>query len=197
MDDLWRLGSRAPSALLSVMLYVPLFRMDWPGRSFTLEHALKVSLVVSAVVVVGNATATVYRLLGGLAIDPMRNPLLAPTPADFWRRWNRPAQQFLDEYVFKPAGGSHRAARATLITFGISGVLHEYVFGIASGRVQGSQLVFFVLQGFASVATMRIRPRGPSTLLWIAGTWALNLVSSILFFRSVDQLVPFYSIAVP
>jgi D-alanyl-lipoteichoic acid acyltransferase DltB (MBOAT superfamily) len=119
----------------------------------------------------------------------------APTPAAFWRRWNRPAQQFLDEYAFKPAGGLRRTVRATLITFGVSGVVHEYVFGIASGRVQGWQLGFFLLQGIAAVTTMRIKPQGRVAIPWIAGTWLFNVTSSILFFRSVDAVVPFYSVA--
>lgn len=193
IHDIRRLRARAPAALLSVRVCVPLFRMDWAGLPFALEHALKVLLVVSAVVLLGNALASVYRLLGDLAIDPMDHPLVAPTPGDFWRRWNRPAHQFLAEYAFKPAGGIRRPARATLVTFGVSGILHEYVFGIASGRVQGWQLLFFMLYGLAVVATRGIRPRGRMAIVWIAGTWGFNLASSVLFFKSVDQVVPFYS----
>jgi D-alanyl-lipoteichoic acid acyltransferase DltB (MBOAT superfamily) len=171
-----------------------LYRMNWAIVPLPLEHVLKVSAVVSAVVLLTNAMAAVYRLLGGVALDFMRNPLIASTPADFWRRWNVPAQQFLNEYAFTPAGGPRRAVRATLVTFAISGVVHEYVFGIAAGRVQGWQLLFFMLQGVAVVATMRIRPRGRITLLWIAGTWVFDLASSVLFFQSVNQVLPFYRI---
>jgi hypothetical protein len=71
-------------------------------------------------------------------------------------------------------------------------VCHEYVFGMASGRFQGWQFLFFVLQGCAAAATLRIKPEGPSALLWLAGTWAFNLISSFLFFLSVDQVLPFY-----
>jgi D-alanyl-lipoteichoic acid acyltransferase DltB (MBOAT superfamily) len=166
--------------------------VNWSSVPFPLEHVLKVAVVTSAVVLMTNAVAAAYRLVGGVAIDFMRNPLAAPTPADFWRRWNVPAQQFLNEYAFTPAGGPRRAARATLVTFGISGMVHEYVFGIASGCVQGWQLLFFMLQGVTVVATMRIRPRGRITLLWIAGTWVFNLASSFLFFLSVNQVLPFY-----
>ena len=51
--------------------------------------------------------AAAYRLLGGVALDPMLSPATALTPAEFWRRWNRPAQQFLETYAFRPAGGLH------------------------------------------------------------------------------------------
>ena len=192
--DLRRLGLRPPAALSAVILCIILYRLNWLTVSFALEHVLKVTAVVSAVVLTSNAAAAVYRLFGGSALDPMSNLFVAPTPADFWRRWNRPAQQFLEEYAFKAAGGLRRPVRATLVTFGISGLLHEYVFGIASGRVQGCQLLFFMLQGFAVVATMRIRPRGRIAIPWIAGTWVFNLASSVLFFMSVNQVIPFYSI---
>jgi D-alanyl-lipoteichoic acid acyltransferase DltB (MBOAT superfamily) len=159
---------------------------------FAIEHSLKVSSVVLAVVLIGSALATAYRLLGGSALDPMTNLIAARTPADFWRRWNRPAQQFLNEYIFMPAGGLRRPVRATLVTFGMSGLVHEYVFGIAAGRIQGCQILFFALQGCAVVATAHIRPSGRLLSLWIAGTLVFNLSTSVLFFRSVDAVFPFY-----
>jgi D-alanyl-lipoteichoic acid acyltransferase DltB (MBOAT superfamily) len=178
--------------LVSGIVCVILYRMNWSAVCFPLEHVLKVSAVASAVVLLTNAVAAVYRLSGGVALDFMNHPLVAPTPADFWRRWNVPAQQFLNEYTFQPAGGPRRPVRATLVTFAVSGLVHEYVFGIASGRVQGWQLLFFMIQGVAVVATMRVRPRGRFTLLWVAGTWGFNLASSALFFRSVNQVLSFY-----
>jgi hypothetical protein len=191
--DLKHLVWAVPATSLSILLGVILWQQDWSSVPFAIEHALKSAVVVVAVVLGGNALARVYRLLGGAALDPMSNPIAAATPAEFWRRWNRPAQQFLMHYVFTPAGGVRRAVRATLATFGVSGLVHEYVFGIAAGRIQGYQLLFFVLQGCAVVATMRTRPLGRlSSLLWVAGTLVFNLSTSVLFFRSVDAVIPFY-----
>ncbi len=120
-----------------------LWRLEWSTVPFAIEHALKVSAVVFAVVLTADASAAAYRLLGGTALDPMGNPITARTPADFWRGWNRPAQQFLHEYVFMPAGGFRRAVRATLTTFGVSGLVHEYVFGIAAGASRVASFSFF------------------------------------------------------
>ncbi len=110
----------------------------------------------------------------------------------FWRRWNRPAQQFLEEYAFKPAGGPRHFIGATLVTFAVSGLAHEYVFDIAAGRILGWQMAFFALQGLAVVATRHVRPSARSRPGWLAATFAFNLLSSILFFRSVNAVVPFY-----
>jgi hypothetical protein len=191
--DLFSLLVRVPAALLAVIVCMILF---WINGSVVLplEHVSKVIAAVAAVVLTLNAAAAVWRLLGGTAMDLMRNPFVAVTPADFWRRWNIPAHQFLNEYAFKPAGGLRNPVRATLFTFFISGIVHEFVFGIAAGRVQGWQFLFFMLQGTAVVSTMRIRPRGRTKILWIAGTEAFNLASSVLFFMSVNQVLPFYSI---
>lgn len=190
--DLMRLAWAAPASLLSVLIGVGLWRKDWSAVPFAFEHALKAASVVLAVVLIGTALAAAYRLLGGRALDPMTNPIAARTPADFWRRWNRPAQQFLTTYIFMPSGGLRRPVRATLVTFGMSGLIHEYVLGIAAGGIQGCQILFFTLQGCAVVATGHTRPSGRIMSLWIAGTLIFNLSTSVLFFRSVDAILPFY-----
>jgi hypothetical protein len=190
--DRGRLAWAAPAALLSAVAALSLWRLDWSAVPFALEHAVKASVVVLAAVLIATALSVAYRLLGGRALDFMGNVITARTPADFWRRWNRPAQQFLYEYAFLPAGGLRRAAWATVVTFAVSGLAHEYVFGIAAGRLQGCQLLFFSLQGCAVVATMRCRPSGRMVPLWMAGTLAFNLSTAVLFFRSVDAVVPFY-----
>lgn len=193
IDDFPRLLLRLSLTLLLVALCWFLFQEDWWTGWFALEHVAKVTVVVAAVIALTNAIAVVYRLVGSEARDFMNNPFIACTPADFWRRWNVPAHEFLNEYVFKPAGGLRHPVRAMLITFGISGLAHEYVFGIAAGRVQGWQLLFFLLQGVAAVANMNVKPKGRVLPICVVGVWVFNLASSVLLFASVNQIVPFYS----
>jgi MBOAT, membrane-bound O-acyltransferase family len=176
---------------------VGLFLIDWQGWPFALEHAAKVVTLYLALIPGAAALVALWRLAGGKARDFMDHPYLARTPADFWRRYNRPAQQFFYEDVFKPAGGLRSPLRATLLTFAVSALIHEYVFGIVIGRVQGYQTVFFMLQGCATAATERVKPRGWYAIPWIAGTLAFNLASSVFFFASVNGLVPFYSRGLP
>jgi D-alanyl-lipoteichoic acid acyltransferase DltB (MBOAT superfamily) len=123
--------------------------------------------------------------------------MLASTPADFWRRYNRPVQQFFHEHVFLPTGGRRSPARATLLVFVISAVVHEYVFGIILGRVQGFQAAFFLIQGLAVIVTLRARPTGGMKWIGRAATLAFNLVTSVLFFASLNQFLPFYSRPLP
>jgi hypothetical protein len=192
-DNFRRIGFYGPAALIMILACVLLFRIDWNGLPPALEHCLKVSTVALGVVLTGNFAAAIFRLLGGKAQNPMGNLFTAPTPAEFWRRWNRPAQQFFREFGFKPAGGMERPVRATLFTFAVSGLVHEYVFGIATGRLQGWQMLFFMIQGLAVVLTMRLRPTGWNALLGIVATLAFNLATAVLFFQSVNAIAPFYT----
>jgi len=194
--DMKRLTWAVPAATASMFLAAALWYWDWSSLPFALEHTAKVPAVLLAVVLTVNAAALACRVLGGRALDPMANPLAARTPAEFWRRWNRPAQQFFNEYAFAPAGGPRRALVATLATFGASGLVHEYVFGAAIGEVQGYQIMFFGIQGCAAAMTLRIRPSGRALPVWVAGTALFNLVTSVLFFRSIDAIVPFYCLRV-
>jgi hypothetical protein len=173
------------------------FRVSWDGRPFALEHAAKVVAFYLALVPGSAAAVALWRLAGGQARDWMDDPFFARTPADFWKRYNRPAQQFFYEDVFKPAGGLRFPIRATLVTFVVSALIHEYVFGIVIGRVQGYQTAFFLLQGVATAATVGVRVKGWRVVPWTAGTFAFNLASSVLFFASLNAVAPFYSRGLP
>jgi hypothetical protein len=49
-----------------------------------------------------------------------------------------------------------------------------------------------MLQGLGVAATAGIRPRARGRAPWIAGTIAFNLATSVLFFASVNQVVPWW-----
>ena len=149
-------------------------------------------LAISAI----SAMTAVLRLGGGRVWDFSRAPFAARTPADFWRRYNRLVQQFFFEDVFR-SSGRRMPIRTAFWAFALSGVLHEYLFTVSIGRVQGYQMLFFLVQGLVAMATFRLKPRGRTAVLWVGATLAFNIVSSVLFVASVDQLVPFYSEGVP
>jgi hypothetical protein len=174
-------------------LFVALFLVDWRSLPFALEHSLKVATLIVGISMTTSGLASVWRLFGGDAIDPMRRPELAPTPSEFWRRWNRPAQQFLHVYVYEPIARRLSPLVGMLATFAVSAIVHEYLFSVAAGRVQGWQLLFFAVQGIAAAATARFRPHAPLTPIFVALTIAFELSTGVWFFASVAEILPFYS----
>ncbi len=176
---------------------VRLFRVDWDRYPFAIEHCIKVIVLVLSLTGLLIAFVAIWRLLGGTGRDFMGNFLSARTPAEFWRWYNRPVQQFFCEDVFRIAGSRRTPMRAALTVFALSALLHEYVFSIAIGRVQGYQTTYFLLQGMAVAATMHVKPTGRRAIPWIALTLAFNLTSSVLFFASFHEVMPFYSRGLP
>lgn len=187
-----RIAMGLPLLGVGVVLTTIVFKVNWEPYAFLVEHSVKVVVmyfVVASASVVGAAT---WRLIGSTARDIMAHPEVAPTPAEFWKRWNQPAQQFLYEDVFKRIGGFRSPACATLFTFSVSAAIHEYVFGIATGHVQGYQTAFFLLHGCVAAATSHVRPTGGWRIVGTVLTLVFVLLSSVLFFRSVNAIVPFY-----
>ena len=174
-----------------------IWRIDFAGIPFAVEHVVKTIAFMALIYGVTDVVTAVWRLPGWRARPQLHNFFLARTPADFWRRYSRVIGQFLYEDVFKWVGGRRAPVRATLIVFAISGLIHEYAFGIVTQRLQGYQMAFFMVQGVAVVATQRVKPKGSRTVLWIVGTIAFNLVTSMLFFASLNQIWPYWSAGAP
>jgi hypothetical protein len=194
-----RLVASAAATLAALALAYAVFRADWTRTSFALEHAAKVVGFFLVLFPFTAAIAVLWRLFLGPARDHMRNPFAARTPADFWRRYNRPTHEFLEEDVFKPAAGSRRGPDgrwaglgAIVLTFLLSAVAHEYVFAVPIGRVQGYQTAFFLIQGLAVAATARVKPRGWAVYPWVAATFLFNLATGMLFFASMNHVVRMY-----
>lgn len=176
----------------SLALLIGLFHIDWHRHRFVLEHCAKAIGLFLVIQFLPNGLAPAFRLAGLPAMNFAGPFFLARTPAEFWRLYNRPAGQFLHEYVFKPAGGNRRPLWGTFFTFLVSGIIHEYVFDIPAGRVLGSQMAFFLIQGLAVMATIRLRPRGGLAVATVLLTFAFNLATVRLFLAGVNQVAPFY-----
>ena len=174
-----------------------LFSVDWSSLHFLAEHVSKVVAFMLTVTSGLTAATALWRLCGGTARDYMDRPFIARTPAEFWRRYNRNMQQFFWQDIFRKHGGRRAPIRTMLIVFAVSALLHELIFSAAVGRVQGYQTAFFALQGLAAALTARVKVKGWLAIPWIAGTLVFNLASSVLFFASIHQVVPFYSQGLP
>jgi hypothetical protein len=196
-QDLHRLAVACVLVALASVPLVAAFAADWRPYPFLAEHAAKAILFFAVLVPLTAAASAGWRMAGGRGLEFMDNPFAARTPADFWRRYNRPVHQFLEQDVFLPAGGRRRPVVGAMAVFAVSAAVHEYLFSVAIGRVQGYQTAFFLLQGVAVAATMRLKPRGPGAVGWVAATFAFNVLSAVLFFASVNGVVPFYDNPVP
>jgi MBOAT, membrane-bound O-acyltransferase family len=170
-----------------------IFLVNWLDYPFAFEHVIKVSALLGMLALGALAWAAAWRLAGGQARDAMGWIMFAATPAEFWRRYNRPAQQFFFEDVFKNVGGWRRPLSAALVTFLVSAIVHEYVFCVPVGAVQLYQTAFFLLQGVAVAATLTVRPRGWAAVLGMLVTLVFMYASSVVFFASANEIVPFYS----
>lgn len=197
-SNLLRLVQGSMGCAVGIALLNGLFRVDWQDWPFLLEHASKVTALMLAIISGLSAATALWRWSGGVARDYMDHPFAARTPADFWRRYSRNMQQFFWEDIFKPLGGHRTPVRTTLFVFGLSALLHEFLFYAAIGRVQGYQTVFFALQGVAAATTLRVRAKkGWAAIPWIAATLAFNLASSVFFFASIHEVAPFYARGLP
>lgn len=182
---------------IGIALVAGLFNVDWYRWPFVAEHVSKVIAFMLTIISGLTASAALWRLLGGTARDYMDRPFAAHTPAEFWRRYNRNVHQFFWQDVFSASGGRRAPLRTTLLVFALSALMHEVIFGIAMGRVQGYQTAFFAVQGLASALTLRVKVKGWMTIPWITGTLVFNLASSVLFFASIHGIVPFYARGLP
>jgi hypothetical protein len=189
-------AASAGCALATALLFAT-FRVDWSGIPFLAEHASKVVVLMLAITSALAAAAGLWRLGGGTARDFMDRPFLARTPAEFWRRYNRNVHQFFWKDVFNGRGSRRAPIRTILLVFALSALLHEFIFFAAIGQVQGYQTAFFLLQGLAAASTARVKVRGLLVVPWTIGTFSFNLLSSVLFFASIHEVVPFYTNGLP
>jgi hypothetical protein len=176
----------------TVWICYVVFAAHWRSLPLVLEHCTKLPALFLVILVVPNTLAAGCRMLGIPSTDFSTNFFLARTPAEFWRGYNRPAEQFFYHDVFKALNGPRRPWLGMLATFGVSGLVHEYVFDLPAGRVQGYQLAFFMIQGVAVITTARLRPTGWRAVACNLGTIAFMLASGALFFASMNECVPFY-----
>jgi hypothetical protein len=191
--DAMRLLWLIPITLCCAFIAIAALRYDWRPYPWAVEHCAK-AIAVCSFVQFGTNIGAAGRRLGGIPAQDFSGWFFgSATPAEFWRRWNKPAGQFLSEYVYRPAGGGRRRFAAVMATFALNGIAHEYVFGIAAGRVLGWSFLFFLIQGLATVATMRLRPAGWGRAAGILFTLAFNLGSSVLIFACVDAVLPYYT----
>ena len=182
-----RLGRGLVELVVGIIAVRWAFGADLGRHGFLLDHTVKWLCLYPALeggVMTLTATA---RLAGRPARDIYRTPILARTPADFWRRYNRPVTVYLEENVLRFF--RRRPFTGIALAFFASGVLHEYLVAITIGRIEGYQMAFFSLQGIGVLLTARYKPRGAARWFAVAATLTFNALTLVLFSASAEPIL--------
>jgi len=201
--ELGRLAAGAATFALGAALLRWMLATRFGSSGFLLDHTTKV-VVLAVMIESGSQLACALARLAGLDVRPIVDwAVLARSPADFWHRYNRMIGAWLHKHVFIPAGGRRRYIRATALTFLLSGLGHECLFALLSGRATGYAFAFFMVQvpavAVSAALHRRVRRPGPGLrLLGRLATIAFVLASSVLFFAAFCQIAPdFYAARCP
>ncbi|OGU01751.1 MAG: hypothetical protein A2X82_18810 [Geobacteraceae bacterium GWC2_55_20] len=166
----------------------------------TYAYAMQIFFDFSGYTDMARGTA---RLFGLSLTENFNSPYLAPSIADFWRRWHISFSRWILDYIFKPLQmswrnlGQHGSALALLITFFISGIWHGATWGF---------VLWGVLHGVYLAASTYYRPYQKKLHKWfkldkskVLRAWQVlvtfNLVSfSWIFFRMGSVADAWYAI---
>ena len=97
--------------------------------------------------------AIAWRIAGINAKPIMNAPFKSSSLSEFWgRRWNGAFNQLVLNIFFRQLSRSIGTIRATLTTFLLSGLLHEFVISLPAGAGYGLPTAYFLLQGWGEIA---------------------------------------------
>lgn len=89
-----------------------------------------------------------WRSAGVDAPPLMRAPLASTSLAEFWgRRWNLGFRQLTHAFIFRPARMRFGLPVALLLSFLVSGLVHDLVISLPAGAGYGLPTAYFLLQG--------------------------------------------------
>ena len=99
-----------------------------------------------------------WRQAGRNAPPLMQNPVGATSVADFWgARWNTAFNELAFRFTYRPLRRRMNPAAATLVVFGLSGLIHELVISLPARGGYGLPTLYFLAQGVAIIVE-RSRP---------------------------------------
>lgn len=88
-----------------------------------------------------------WRTCGRPAPPLMNHPLAATSVADFWgRRWNTAFRDITHRRLFRPLASRWGATAALLVSFLVSGLIHDLVISLPAGAGFGLPTGYFLVQ---------------------------------------------------
>jgi Membrane bound O-acyl transferase family len=119
-----------------------------------------------------NVVTGLWRAVGVDAEPLFRAPFVSKTLAEFWsRRWNIGFSEMTSLAVYLPLRRKLGAPLAVMVSFGVSGVLHEIAISLSVNAGFGLPLLYFLIQGASMLAQRRVG----RSLLWTLATLILPL----------------------
>ena len=104
--------------------------------------------------------AVAWRIAGVDAKPIMNAPIKATSLNEFWgRRWNGAYNQLVLDLFFRRFARSIGMAKAMLIAFLISGLIHELVISLPARAGYGLPTAYFLLQGCGIIAQRKFEIR--------------------------------------
>lgn len=140
------------------------------------------------------------RVMGFRLMENFRQPYLAPSIMDFWRRWHISLSTWFRDYLYIPLGGNRvstgRWALNTLVVFTVSGLWHgaNWTFMIW-GALHGLYMILWTVAGppmSRRFATLKL-DRVPGLLPALGIGLTFNLVAvAWIFFRATSLADAWY-----
>jgi hypothetical protein len=94
-----------------------------------------------------------WRRIGIYATPLMQNPIAAISLAEFWgTRWNTAFNELAFSFTFRPLRRLTTPAVATLLVFGLSGLIHDLLISLPAGGGYGLPTLYFLIQGLGVIA---------------------------------------------
>jgi hypothetical protein len=164
--------------------------------SFPLDHAAMLVLFFLAIESLSQVLYGLERLAGYDVSPIIRHAFLSRSVSEFWQRYNGRVHDWFHRHVFRASGGGRHPARGVVLVFLVSGLFHELMFDVATSKVTGYQLAFFLIQAPPALASRWLerlaRRRGIAGRVVAHGLTILFLsAASVLFFRGVSDIFPF------
>ncbi len=190
------LGFGACCVLLERLWHVPVLR-----SSFLLDHTVKFALFAVAIEVLARLIHSLEQLAGYATEPIIQDAYQSTTIADFWRRFNTRVHAWFKANVFPLLNRKRAPVRSLLLTFFVSGLLHEVGFAVATSRIDGYQFMFFMLQAsaivFSHYARRRVAESTIGSVVSRCGTVAWLWGTSMLFFHGVNRVFPWFYASTP
>jgi alginate O-acetyltransferase complex protein AlgI len=93
-----------------------------------------------------------WRHNGIKATPLMQNPIAATSLTEFWgRRWNTAFHELAFRFTFRPLRRWTTPAIATLLVFGLSGLIHDAVISFPARGGYGLPTLYFLTQGLGAI----------------------------------------------